>query len=142
MSGSSDQVPWFVDEEVDQVLADLDLTLPAGDPPARLWTRIARDLEGVDGPRLEDGPWREFAPGVDYKRLWDRNTILMRCKPGAWVPEHEHRTYEHTLVVSGDLTIADQTYGPGDYLGTPAGGTHPRWTTKAGCVVLVQYAAA
>ena len=144
MSGNRDQAPWFVDEETDQLLAGLDLAMPAGDPPGRLWTRIARDLEGVDGPpkeggRLDEGRWRDYAPGVLYKRLWNRNTFLLRCEPGSMVPEHEHRSFEHTLVVSGDLVIEDEAYGPGDYLGTPAGGTHPQWTTKGGCVVLVVY---
>ena len=139
MSGKRDQAPWFVDEETDQFLAGLDLAMPSGDPPGRLWTRIARDLEGVDEMRLDEGRWRDYAPGVQYKRLWDRNTVLLRCEPGSWVPEHEHRTFEHTLVVSGDLVIGEESYGSGDYFGTPAGGTHPTWTTKKGCVVLVSY---
>lgn len=139
MSGYSDQAPWFVDEETDQILAELDLAMPPGEAPARLWTRIARDLEGVDGARLGEGHWREYAPGVEWKRLWSRRTLLLRCQPGSVVPDHEHRAFEHTLVVSGDLRMEETAYGPGDYFGTPAGGTHPRWTTRTGCVVLVQY---
>lgn len=146
MSGKENQAPWFVDEEVDQHLAALDLAMPAGDPPETLWARIAGDLSAQAGgnvdARLDQGRWREFAPGVMYKRLWGRDTVLLRCSPGSWVPAHEHRTFEHTVVISGDLVIDDQSYGPGDYLGTPAGGTHPNWTTKAGCVVLVHYEAA
>jgi len=146
MSGNKDQVPWFVDEETDQYLASLDLAMPAGEPPGALWARIAGSLEGATGARidvrLDQGRWREFAPGVMYKRLWGRDTVLLRCAPGAWVPAHEHRTFEHTVVVSGDLVIDDETFGPGDYQGTPAGGTHPNWTTKTGCVVLVHYEAA
>jgi anti-sigma factor ChrR (cupin superfamily) len=144
MSGKKDQAHWFVDEETDQYLATLDLAMPAGEPPAALWAKIAGSMaEGENADvRLEEGRWREFAPGVMYKRLWNRNTLLLRCAPGAWVPEHEHRTYEHTVVVSGDLIIDDKVYGPGDYQGTPAGGTHPLWTTRTGCVVLVNYEAA
>ena len=142
MSGKRDQVPWFVDEETDQLLAGLDLAMPPVDPPGRLWTRIARDLEGVDGTRLDEGNWRAYAPGVLYKRLWDRNTFLLRCQPGSIVPDHEHRSFEHALVVSGDLRTEDESYGPGDYFGTPAGGTHPHWSTRDGCVVLVIYEAA
>jgi len=139
MSGESDQAPWFVDEETDGFLAGLDLAMPAGEAPARLWNRIARDLEGVDGKRLNEGDWREYAPGVEWKRMWDRRTLLLRCRPGSVVPDHEHRAYEHTLVISGDLRIEGLALGPGDYFGTPAGGTHPEWTTRKGCVVLVQY---
>lgn len=146
MSAKQDEAPWFVDEETDQFLADLDLAMPAGEPPASLWARVAGSLEGLDNGRvdvrLEQGRWREFAPGVTYKRLWSRNTLLLRCAPGAWVPEHEHTAFEHTVVVSGDLVIDDEVYGPGDYQGTPAGGTHPLWTTRTGCVVLVRYEAA
>jgi len=139
--------PWFVDEETDQLLAGLDLAMPAGDPPASLWKRIASDLEGVDAPggvasRLEDGRWRQYAPGVMYKRLWNRETFLLRCEPGAWVRAHEHRSFEHTLVIAGDLVVDDRVFGPGDYQGTPKGGTHPEWTTRTGCVVLVHYEAA
>jgi anti-sigma factor ChrR (cupin superfamily) len=144
MSGKKDQAHWFVDEETDQYLATLDLAMPAGEPPAALWAKIAGSMaegESVD-VRLEEGRWREFAPGVMYKRLWSRNTLLLRCAPGSVVPEHEHRAYEHTVVVSGDLVIDDKVYGPGDYQGTPAGGTHPLWTTRTGCVVLVHYEAA
>ncbi|HEX7947010.1 MAG TPA: cupin domain-containing protein [Phenylobacterium sp.] len=142
MSGKREQPPWFADEETDQLLAGLDLAMPAGEPPRRLWARIAADLEGVDGVRLDAGRWRDYAPGVKYKRMWGRQTFLLRCEPGAWVPEHEHGSYEHTVVISGDLVIDDRSYGPGDYQGTPKGGTHPRWTTRTGCVVLVQYEAA
>lgn len=146
MSARKGRGHWFIDEATDQYLAGLDLAMPAGEPPGGLWARIAGSLEGVDGAnvevRLEHGRWREFAPGIAYKRLWDRNTVLLRCAPGAWVPEHEHALFEHTVVVSGDLTIGDDVFGPGDYLGTPAGGTHPLWTTRAGCVVLVHYEAA
>jgi anti-sigma factor ChrR (cupin superfamily) len=146
MSANQNQAPWFVDEETDQYLASLDLAMPAGEPPAALWARIAGSLaadtdpdEGRIDVRLDQGRWREFAPGVTYKRLWNRNTLLLQCAPGAWVPEHEHTSFEHTVVVSGDLVIDDQVYGPGDYQGTPAGGTHPLWTTRTGCVVLVHY---
>jgi anti-sigma factor ChrR (cupin superfamily) len=146
MTGKENQAPWFVDEETDQYLASLDLAMPAGEPPTALWAKIAGSLAVEDAGRidvrLDEGRWREFAPGVEYKRLWSRNTVLLRCQPGAWVPAHEHRTFEHTVVVSGDLVIDDVVFGPGDYQGTPAGGTHPNWTTRTGCVVLVQYEAA
>lgn len=146
MSGEQDQGPWFVDEETDQYLASLDLAMPAGEPPGALWARIAGSLAGgADGRvdmRLNEGRWREFAPGVEYKRLWSRNTLLLRCAPGALVPDHEHRSYEHAVLVSGDLMVDDQVFEPGDYQGTPAGGSHPIWKTRTGCIVLVHYEAA
>jgi anti-sigma factor ChrR (cupin superfamily) len=146
MSGKIHQPPWFIDEETDQHLAGLDLAMPPEDPPAKLWARIAGSMEGLDPAntdiRLDEGRWRDYAPGVKYKRLWTRETYLLRCAPGAVVPEHEHRSFEHTVVIAGDLVIDDQAYGAGDYLGTPRGGSHPNWTTKTGCIVLVHYEAA
>ncbi|MBL8556590.1 MAG: cupin domain-containing protein [Phenylobacterium sp.] len=140
------KAPWFVDEETDQHLAGLDLAMPAEDPPAKLWARIAGGMEGLGlantQDRVGEGRWRAYAPGVTFKRLWTRETYLLRCEPGAAIPDHEHRSFEHTVVVAGDLVIDDQSYGPGDYLGTPEGGAHPRWTTKTGCIVLVHYGAA
>jgi anti-sigma factor ChrR (cupin superfamily) len=133
-----DQAPWFVDEETDQFLAGLDLAMPAGEPPPGLWARIAGGMEGAES-RLADGPWRAFAPGIRLKPLWTAQTFLLECEPGAVVPDHEHRSFEHVVVVSGDLRVDATTYGPGDYLGTPKGGDHPNWSTAKGCVVLVHY---
>ena len=48
MSGKKNQPPWFVDEETDQFLAGLDLAMPAEEPPAKLWARIAGGMEGLD----------------------------------------------------------------------------------------------
>jgi anti-sigma factor ChrR (cupin superfamily) len=146
MTGGKDRAHWFVDEATDQFLAGLDLAMPAEEPPPKLWARIAGGMEGLDlansEDRLADGRWRDYAPGVKFKRLWTRETYLLDCEPGAVVPEHEHRSFEHTVVISGDLVIDGVAYGPGDYLGTPKGGAHPNWTTKTGCIVLVHYEAA
>jgi anti-sigma factor ChrR (cupin superfamily) len=73
------------------------------------------------------------------KRLWNASTYLLRCEPGATVPHHEHKSFEHGVVISGDLVSDTGSYGPGDYHGTPAGGHHDVWRTRGGCVVLIQY---
>lgn len=146
MSGKKNQPPWFMDEETDQLLAGLDLAMPAQEPPAKLWARIAGSMEGLDianvGERLGEGRWRDYAPGIRFKRLWTRDTYLLVCTPGSVVPDHEHKTFEHTVVISGDLIIDGAAFGPGDYLGTPKGGSHPDWSTRTGCIVLVHYDAA
>ena len=146
MTRKRDRAHWFIDEETDQFLAGLDLAMPTEDPPGRLWSRIAASMEGADLAnielRLPEGRWRDYAPGIRFKRLWTRDTYLLECEPGTVVPDHEHPSFEHTVVVSGDLTIDGVVYGPGDYVGTPKGGTHPNWTTKAGCIVLVHFEAA
>ena len=140
---------WFIDEEADQALASIDLALPPAEPPERLWARIARDM-AAPGERASDlvvsrfgeGRWRRIAPGVRMKRLWNSRTILLDCEPGAVVPPHEHRSFEHALVLSGDLVSDEGTFGPGDYHGLPKAALHEGWTTRTGCVVLVQYDAA
>lgn len=137
---------WFIDEETDQYLAGLDLGMPPEDPPGRLWSRIAASMEAAEEDntviRVDAGRWRTYAPGIKFKRLWTRDTFLLTCEAGSVVPDHEHHAYEHTVVISGNLMIDGVTYGPGDYLGTPKGGTHPNWTTRTGCIVLVHYEAA
>lgn len=143
MTREEDQAPWFVDEETDQFLAGLDLAMPEEAPPTRLWARIAGGMEGLDpasvGSRKDDGDWRPYAPGIRVKRLWARDTYLLEGEAGAVVPDHEHRSFEHTVVISGDLVVDGASYGPGDYLGTPKGGVHGNWTTRTGCLVLVHY---
>lgn len=143
MSGKD---PWFVSEAADQALASLDLAAPPVTPPEGLWGRIAEALAPADSrlpvvvQLLPGGRWRTLGPGVRMKRLWER-TYLLQCEPGAVVPDHDHPSFEHALVVSGDLVSEFGTFGPGDYHGTPKGSEHAAWTTRSGCVVMVQYAA-
>jgi hypothetical protein len=139
---------WPAEAPVAEAMASLDLAAPPVAPPARLWARIDAALgreeaagKGVAVSRLAEGRWRQIAPGVQMKRMWDKRTMLLRCEAGAFVPDHEHRTMEHALVLSGDLVSEFGTFHAGDYHGIPAGGTHNSWTTRTGCVVLVQYAA-
>lgn len=133
------------DGALDAVIAELDLAMPPLDPPSGLWARIADDLAPAPrGPRvrLAEGRWRTLSAGVQVKRLWGREGFLLRCEPGAVVPPHDHAAFEHATVIAGDLVSEGETFGPGDYLGTPAGGAHEAWTTRTGCIVLVAYAAA
>lgn len=142
------QVPWPTDEAGEMAFASLDLAAPAGPPPAGLWAKIEQAMgldeaaaKGVAVARFGEGKWRQIGPGVQMKRLWDRRTILLRCEPGARVPDHEHPSFEHALVLSGDLVSEFGTFHAGDYHGVPAQGSHQAWITRTGCVVLVQYAA-
>jgi anti-sigma factor ChrR (cupin superfamily) len=142
----ADGEKWVFDPVTDEALADVDFAMPAGDPPPAIWARLAKDLEaphalegGLVVNLFEDGRWRELAPGVRMKRMWDKRTFLLRCEPGSSVPAHEHRAFEHAVVISGDLVSNLGVYGPGDYHGVPTGGVHDAWTTRGGCVVLIQY---
>ena len=129
-------------DPVERALASLSLAAPPIAPPPGLWARIAGELggpsavpAGIEVGRLAEGRWRRLAPGVEIKPLWGKRTFLIRCEAGATVPEHRHRSYEHTLILSGDI---EGRHGPGDYLGAPEG-RHEAWSTRAGCLVLVQY---
>jgi anti-sigma factor ChrR (cupin superfamily) len=138
---------WTPPTAADQAMATLDMAMPAVEPPAGLWARIEQKLAavqpitvpGVDLERFAEGPWRKAYPGVRMKRLWGKHMFLLDCEPGAVVPEHEHGMFEHTLILSGDVTADEGDYGPGDYFGMAAGTVHSAWRTKGGCRVLIQY---
>lgn len=138
---------WIEPTEADQAMASLDMAMPAVEPPAGLWARIEQKLSavqpislaGVDLERFAQGPWRKAYPGVRMKRLWGRHMFLLDCDPGATVPEHKHGMFEHTLILSGDVTTDEGDFGPGDYFGMAPGTVHAPWGTKTGCRVLIQY---
>jgi anti-sigma factor ChrR (cupin superfamily) len=143
-----DEDLWPADAAGQEAMASIDLAVAPVDPPPGLWARIEQALgleeaqaTGVEVSRIGEGKWREIAPGVQMKRMWDKKTVLLRCAPGAFIPDHEHPSFEHALVLSGDLISEFGTFHEGDYHGVPAGGTHQAWTTRTGCLVLVQYAA-
>lgn len=137
---------WQDASPMEAARASLDMAAPAVEPPAGLWARIERSLAANDISvaeqalePYESGAWRKLAPGVRIKRLWGKRTLLIECEPGAVVPAHHHRTFEHSLVLSGDVTSDEGDYRAGDYHGMAAGSDHGAWTTRGGCRVLVQY---
>jgi anti-sigma factor ChrR (cupin superfamily) len=138
MSRAADDLP--DPDAAEAALAGLSLAAPPVEPPASLWERIAAGLapkvpEGLDLGRALVGRWRTLAPGVEIRPLAGKRSFLIRCQPGAVVPRHRHRTFEHTLVLEGDI---EGRHGPGEHIGTPAG-WHEAWSTKGGCLALVQY---
>lgn len=138
---------WIEATPAERAMASLDMALPAMTPPADLWAGIDQALSGaqmisvagIDIERFAQGAWRKLAPGVRMKRLWGKRTFLIECQPGSVVPAHRHRTFEHSLILSGDVTSAEGDYGPGDYHGMPAGSRHAAWSTRSGCQVLIQH---
>jgi len=138
---------WSDPTPMERALATLDMAMPAAEPPPGLWAAIERGLAagapisvaGLDIERYAAGAWRTLAPGVRIKRLWGKRTFLVECEAGAVVPPHRHRTFEHSLVLSGDVTSAEGDYGAGDYHGMPAGSHHGAWSTRTGCRVLIQH---
>jgi anti-sigma factor ChrR (cupin superfamily) len=138
---------WTEPTAEERAAADIAMAAPPVDPPEGLWAKIDRRLaaaqpivaSGIDLERFAEGPWRRTAPGVRTKRLWGRHMFLLDCEPGAVVPEHEHKMFEHTLILSGDVQTAEGAFGPGDYFAMAAGTRHAQWGTKGGCRVLIQY---
>ena len=153
---AADADAWIEPTATELAMASLDMAIPSINPPAGLWARIEADIaaappigraaepaqvaraaEAVE--RYVGGVWRNLGPGVRMKRLWGKRTLLFECEPGAVVPPHRHRTFEHSLILSGDVTSDEGDFHAGDYMGMAAGSMHGAWTTRTGCRVLIQY---
>lgn len=145
----------LADPDLDASIAALEhslapLTRAAGSkkPSEGLFDRVAAaiereasELSGMTVQPLEEGQWRACLPGVEIKRLWSRKAMLLRCRPGASLPPHEHAEQEHMIVISGDLVIGGRILRTGDYHSAPAGNDHGEAHTVGGCVLFIQYAA-
>jgi hypothetical protein len=129
-----------------RLFAPLAMAMPAIDPPDALWARISlavdraeADLSQTVEERLEEGDWREIAPKVEVKQLWDDKTFLVRCGPGGVYPGAPHLPFEHILIIQGDMRVGEQSYRAGDYHGVPAETAHDGFTSRAGLLMLVRY---
>jgi hypothetical protein len=87
--------------------------------------------------RLEEGSWREIAPGVEVKPLWDERTVLVRCGPGAVFAET--RPIEDIVILQGEIAAGGEGLGAGDYRRTPAGAAQGAVTSTSGVLMLVRY---
>jgi len=140
------------DPELDQSIRDLEdslapLSLAAGaiTPPKGLWSKIeaaigteSEALEGRMIVELAEGDWEPVAPGIDSKLMWNGRTTLLRCAPGAILPNHMHDDEEHLLVLSGDLVIGGRTFNGGDYIRSRRGFDRFLHMTRTGCLILSQ----
>lgn len=85
-----------------------------------------------------DQIWQPYATdGVEITLLCqDRPrgqiTGVLRADPQVHYPLHQHGGMEEILMVSGDLIVEEQVFGPGDYLRSPKGSAHAPWT-ELGC---------
>lgn len=140
-----------LDQEIDTLEAQFaPLTGTAGEvvPPAGLRDRIAealrdeeREHSGKFSQEAGEGHWIPYRPGIQAKRLWNRRTVMLRCRPGAVLPGHDHSEGEHIIVISGDFVVGGRTFGAGDYHCSPKGNAHGDAFTRGGCLLLIQYAA-
>ena len=140
------------DPELDQGIRDVEdslapLSLAAGEmePPHGLWRRIRdridAESEALDGRTIFElgrGDWQPVAPGIESKLMWNSRTALLRCAPGASLPNHMHDDDEHLLVLSGDLIIGGRTFAAGDYIGSRRGFDRFVHMTRTGCLILSQ----
>lgn len=89
----------------------------------------------------QDQIWQPYATdGVEITILCqDRPrrqiTGILRADPQVHYPLHQHGGIEEILMVSGDLIVEEQVFGPGDYLRSPQGSAHAPWT-ELGCSFL------
>ena len=133
-------------DEVDSALAPAAVAFPEGRPGPGLWRRIEAAIDQADAPparrpkvlRRDEG-WRQYTRDVQIKRLWDKNTYLLRCAPGGVLPAHDHPRFEHCIVLEGDMIVGGETYRSGDYHGVPAHVGHSEITSRTGLVMLVRY---
>ena len=100
---------------------------------------VDREFAGKESLEAWQGKWLRYRPGVEAKRLWNRRTIMLRCRPGAVLPAHDHDEDEHIVVISGDFVVGGRSFGPGDYHRSLAGNAHGDAFTRGGCLLLVQY---
>jgi len=132
----------------EQRLAPLEQGVTPVDPPAEVWNRIEAAIDvkpwsGIDvSIRADEGTWEEYLPGVEKKQLLiDRKTrtesYLLRMAPGTQLLPHQHSKTEECLMISGDLRVGDEVYGPGDYLAIPAGIMHPAIFTEGGALFYI-----
>jgi hypothetical protein len=123
-------------------------------PPASLETRLMLSIGGSPRPvekagqasgaevlRSREGEWVPSPdPGVSYRFLHGKKTVLVRMDPGSRCSSHEHRFNENCLVLEGTVEDGDMKLSAGDYLFMPAGTLHSQSYSETGCLLMICYA--
>jgi anti-sigma factor ChrR (cupin superfamily) len=86
-------------------------------------------------------PWQAFRDGVEIYSIYgggadEPAAALLRYAPGARVPRHEHRGYEHILVLQGEQEDEHGRYPAGSLVINRPGSQHSV-TSASGCIVLI-----
>ena len=102
---------------------------------------VLANLLGRATTLKEEADWEPLRPGVDIRRLYKNgddgpSAALLRYQPGAAVPLHRHRGYEHILVLDGAQSDERGRYPVGTLVINPPGTAHRVWS-DVGCVVLI-----
>lgn len=115
----------------------------AGAVKSRVMKRVAETSEGITVVRSTAGEWHPYAPGVDFKVLFDdghTRTWLARLEREARLPGHDHPLSEECLMLEGSVYMGDILVTAGDYLRAEAGTRHTGVYSPTGCVLLVRSA--
>lgn len=85
--------------------------------------------------------WEPFRLGIEIHRLYGDGqygpaAALLKYEPGAQVPEHNHRGYEHIIVLSGAQRDHQGNHTAGTLVINPPDSSHDV-VSDEGCIVLV-----
>lgn len=134
------------DAQVEQLLRAVEPVAPPMEAAqrirARVLSRVAADPAApkMTDIRLADG-WQPFGDEARMKVLHDDGETmswLVQLPAGSSLPGHDHEGAEECLVVSGDLWLDGERFGPGDYQYAAAGTRHHEVRSEGGCLLLVR----
>jgi hypothetical protein len=137
-------------EECRGTVAALALGAPDAAPRPELRQRLMERV-GIAAPvekppsavgklvRPDDTPWQVSSPGVEFRPLLGKRTMLVRMSPGSYLPPHEHRYGEQCLVLEGSVRSNDMEAHAGDFTFMPPGSSHSQLYTETGCLLLIAY---
>lgn len=118
-----------------QLMAALKDT-PQQDSELTLAVAALRELTPIAAER-----WQERWPGIELCMLResdDSRSYLMRMRPGSSLPAHLHSRDEVSMIVEGEVLMADgQVMGPGDIQFMPAGVDHATIRSPGGCIAFI-----
>jgi quercetin dioxygenase-like cupin family protein len=136
-------------QEWEESLAPLALALAPLAPPEGLLEKLEARLDArarferiAKTLREPEGDWIELSPGLRCKPLTEhsdasRQIVLLDAEPGAVQAPHRHETHEEIYIISGDLIIDSEDFGPGAFVTTKPGVSHDVTTTRTGCRCLI-----
>jgi hypothetical protein len=160
MTGGRDALDWLglgsgalpgtrpdraVAPEVEALATALFRLAPPVEPPEGLFAAIEAELDapapGHRVVRADEGAWR---PWLD--KIWRKDLstapggpiiYLLRCEPGAVLPQHGHDRDEHVFVLEGSFVVDDVIVRAGDYQFAAADSDHAEHRSPEGCLALV-----
>lgn len=116
-------------------------------PPDGLFGRIEAEIDALETApvqtvRADEGAWQQRTDKIWMKVLsHDPETgkaiYLLRCAPGAVIPEHVHKGSEFAYVLEGEYRMGDTVVKAGDSQIAIPGSLHPPLESPGGCLILL-----